>query len=207
MASLKIPNQTFAGYIFDCDGTLADSMPLHYKAWSTAFQKHGAKFDFTWELFYSMAGTGLRHSIEILNQRFNDSLDPSAVLKTQHQVMEEHFHTLQPIETVVSLAQEYSEHTPISVASGGGRNHVHITLGIIGVADIFDIVVTQDDVKNSKPAPDLFILAAEKMGVSPRECLVFEDSPLGIEAANRAGMQSVFVDPEVFSQGKSLSHM
>lgn len=193
---IVIPEYPFKGYIFDCDGTLADSMPLHYKAWNHAFTTHQARFDFTWELFYAMAGTGLHRSVELLNQRFDDSLDPHAVVATQSKVFFEAMHTLQPIHSVVDIARSTVSRLAMSVASGGGRQHVHETLHIIGVAHLFEVVVTQEDVLHSKPAPDLFLLAAEKMGVDPQHCLVFEDSLLGIEAAERAGMQAVYIEPQ-----------
>lgn len=196
MMKLDLPSGPFSGYIFDCDGTLADSMPMHFEAWSQAFQRHNAQFDFTWELFYSLAGTGTLHSVEQLNKRFGDNLVPEAVAESQSEIIHQLLEKLEPIPEVVALAQRYAEAGyPISVASGGTRPHVHKTLEIIGVAEIFPVVVTQEDIVNSKPAPDIFLLAAEKMGVPPHECLVFEDSLLGIEAADRAKMQSVYIDP------------
>src|SRR5690606_7488642 len=95
------PTEQFAGYIFDCDGTLVDSMPLHYRAWVHAFKSHNAKFDFTWDVFYSYAGAGHYDSVEDLNKRFNDTLDPIAVTKTQFAYVDEHEHTIQPIKPVI----------------------------------------------------------------------------------------------------------
>lgn len=198
--TLSIPEGPFDGYIFDCDGTLADSMPIHYKAWYAAFKQHNAKFEFTWELFYSLAGTGMTHSVVLLNEKFGDDLEPPAVAKTQSAFLEKEMHTLQAIDEVVALARQYAKTHPVSVASGGARSHVHQTLETTGLSDLFNIVITMEDVENSKPAPDGFLLAAEKMGVAPEKCLVFEDSKLGIEAAERAGMQWVYVDPDMFSQ-------
>ena len=194
-----IPAGDHAGYIFDCDGTLADSMPLHFRAWSHAYETHGASFAFTWELFYSMAGTGLHDTVQILNQRYGESLDPVAVVDTQMARVEEQHHTLKPIRPVVGLARMLAQTHPIAVASGGVREHVHRSLEIVGIADLFSVVVTQEDVANSKPAPDSFLLAAERMGVNPPECIVFEDSSLGLEAAERAGMRAVYIDPEIYS--------
>ncbi len=194
-----LPEGDHAGYIFDYDGTLADSMPLHFRSWSHADRTHGASFVFTWELFYSMAGTGLHDTVPILNQRYGESLDPDAVVATQMARVGKQHHTLKPILPVVDLARMLAQTRPIAVASGGIREHVHRSLEIVGISDLFSVVVTQEDVANSKPAPDSFLLAAEKMGVSPSQCIVFEDSSLGLEAAERAGMRAVYIDPEIYS--------
>lgn len=192
---IRLPEGPFAAYIFDCDGTLADSMPHHYGAWATAFRQHGANFDFTWELFYSMAGVGLHDSVEQLNQRFGDRLDPEAVVQTQAQLHRAGVEAIKPIEPVVNLARQLARQTPVAVASGGDRIQVHGTLRAIGMENLFPVVVTIDDVSRGKPAPDLFLLAAERLGVEPTRCLVFEDSQLGLQAAEAAGMQWVYIEP------------
>lgn len=201
---ITLPEGDFAGFIFDCDGTLADSMPLHYRAWSYAYREHGASFEFTWETFYSLAGTGLEDSVRILNERYRDNLHPAAVVATQAQWLVAHQDTMQAIEPVVVVARELKRRFPVSVASGGIRQAVHDTLRIIGLEGHFDPVVTRDDVARGKPAPDSFLLAAEKMGVDPARCLVFEDSPLGLKAAESAGMQWVYVSPEIYSAGAGI---
>ena len=118
------------------------------------------------------------------------------IIKISHsEMLLDLMHTLKPINPVVDIARTASAEIAVSVASGGSRHHVHETLKVIGVLHLFEVVVTQEDVSNSKPAPDLFLLAAEKMGIEPEKCLVFEDSHLGIEAAKQAGMQSVYIEP------------
>lgn len=191
---LKLPEGPFEGYIFDCDGTLAISMPVHFKAWQKAFKANHAKFDFTWELFRALAGMGLYQTVEELNKLYNDTLDPAKVVQYQMQIVEETHHTIEPNPEIVEIARLVAQNSPVSVASGGHREHVHQILKTIQVDDLFKIVITQDDTRRSKPAPDLFLLAAIRMGVDPGKCLVFEDSELGIQAAKRAGMQSVLVD-------------
>lgn len=198
---LQLPEGDFAGYIFDCDGTLADSMPPHFRAWRYAFEKHKAKFDFTWDLFYSMAGTGLHDSVRLLNERFGDTLDPEEVVHTQSEKLTAEFQHMKPIEPVVSIARELHKLHPVAVASGGGREHVEETLTAAGVRELFDVVVTKDDVTHSKPHPESFLKAAELMGVPPEKCLVFEDSKLGLQAAEAAGMKWVYIPPEVYSVG------
>ncbi|QYY36378.1 HAD family phosphatase [Ruficoccus sp. ZRK36] len=202
---LKIPAGDFQGAIFDCDGTLADSMPVHYQAWVEAFKAHHAKFDFTWELFYSMAGTGLEDSVVQLNERFGDTLDPHATVKTQMEMLDHLHHKITPIVEVIEIARQYAaEGKKISVSSGGTYRHVHETLQQAGVHELFPVIITREDYTHSKPAPDCFLLAAERMGVPPESCVVFEDSLLGIESANRANMASVYVQPEIYSKGSGI---
>lgn len=192
----SIPEGTFDGYIFDCDGTLANSMPMHFDSWSYVLNKHGARFDFTWDLFRSMAGMGLTHSIEQINERFNHSFEPHKLLADIRVYVDKHAHHIEPIIGVVEMARTLSKAYPTSVASGGPRETVHQTLRTIKAHDIFNHIITQDDVVNCKPHPEIFLYAAERMGIRPERCLVFEDSQLGIEAAKNAGMAFVVVKAE-----------
>ena len=197
---LELPEGDFAGYIFDCDGTLADSMPIHFRAWHHAFTQHGARFRFDWELFYSLAGVGHRDSVELLNERFADTLDPAAVIATQAERLETSFHEVGPIEPVVTIARELAAVHPVSVGSGSSRRHVLAALEAIGMAEFFEHIVSKDDVSRSKPDPETFLRCAELMGVAPDRCLVFEDGALGLEAAQSAGMATVFVDADRFGR-------
>jgi HAD superfamily hydrolase (TIGR01509 family) len=185
----------YGGYIFDCDGTLADSMVVHHQAWLAALTQHGAHIDFSWELFTSRAGMTLPATVRELNAQFRLSLDPEALTASQREHYERFLHTVQPIADVVELARRVSQRSPVSVASGGERRVVTRTLELIGLGQTFPVVVTSEDVTQGKPAPDMFLLAAEKMGVAPADCVVFEDAVLGLEAARRAGMASVLVRP------------
>lgn len=185
----------YGGYIFDCDGTLADSMVVHHRAWLSALAEHGASFDFHWELFTSRAGMTLPNTVRELNAQFGLSLDPIGVTNSQRREYERFLPTVQPIAEVVELAKRVAATHPVSVASGGERQIVLRTLELIGLSRIFSVVVAAEDVTHGKPAPDMFLLAAERMGVAPAECVVFEDSVLGLEAAKRAGMASVLVRP------------
>ncbi len=183
----------FGGYIFDCDGTLADSMLVHHQAWCAALREHGATFEFDWQLFMSRAGMSLPKTVEGLNLQFGLSMDPDAVTAAQRALYERFLPSVQPIASVVELALRVAQSRPVSVASGGERKVVCRTLELIGLGETFSVVVTAEDVERGKPAPDMFLLAAERMGVAPADCVVFEDSALGIEAAERAGMASVLV--------------
>lgn len=193
---IPIPEGDFQGFIFDCDGTLAHSIEVHYHAWVLAFEKHGAHFEYTWELFRSLGGMGLVEQTNLLKKRFNLDFDINKLLQDQQMFVDANIDKIRPNHGVVETAYYLSQTHPVSVASGGSREHVHKTLKVIGAWDIFSIVVTQDDVKKSKPAPDLFLLAAKKMSIPPKKCLVFEDTQIGIEAAKHAGMQYILVTEE-----------
>ena len=185
---------SFEGFIFDCDGTLAESMQMHFRAWKAALAQQGATFDFTWELFRSMAGMGLEHTVELVNKRFNQTLDAQPLLKAQEEFCEGHIHEMKPNYDVLDFANWVAEQGYArSVASGGNRHVVHRTLKIIGADHLFSTVVTQDDVTHGKPDPEIFLLAAEKMGIAPKKCVVLEDSMLGIRAAQAAGMGAILV--------------
>ncbi len=189
-----LPELEYSAFIFDCDGTLADSMPLHHEAWVAALRKHGAPFIFDWELFTSRAGKTLEQTVEELNAQFGSKLDVARVAADQRLGYEARLESIQPIADVVAFARERRRlGFPVSVASGGDALTVERTLRAIGVGGLFPIVVTAAEVARGKPAPDLFLLAAERMGVAPETCLVFEDSKLGILAAQSAGMGSVLV--------------
>lgn len=185
----------YGGYIFDCDGTLADSMVVHHRAWLAALTAHGATFAFDWELFTSRGGMTVPNTVRELNAQFGLALDPEAVTNSQREEYERFLPTVQPVPDVVELARRVAATHPVSVASGGERLIVNRTLQLIGLGQTFSVVVTAEDVTHGKPAPDMFLLAAERMGVSPADCVVFEDSVLGLQAAKSAGMASVLVRP------------
>jgi beta-phosphoglucomutase-like phosphatase (HAD superfamily) len=187
------PRRSYAAFIFDCDGTLADSMPLHHEAWARALRKHGAGLDFTWELLMRRAGMTLERTVEELNAEFGLGLVPAEVAAEQRRVYEELMRDVRPIAPVVDFARRAARTVPVSVASGGEAGIVRRTLSTIGVADLFAVVVTSDEVERGKPHPDLFLLAAERMGVAAEACCVFEDSQLGMQAAERAKMGAVLV--------------
>ena len=192
--TLTLPDRSFAGYIFDCDGTLVDSMPLHYRAWTASFRHHGAPFDWTENEFYAGAGVPDREIVAGLNAQHGCELDADRVHETKLEWFVRHLHELTAVEAVADLVREFhGRGEKIAVASGSDLSLVEPELKHVGLLDYFEIIVTPADVKRGKPAPDMFLLAAEKMGVNPVDCLVFEDGNAGIQAADAAGMASVFV--------------
>jgi HAD superfamily hydrolase (TIGR01509 family) len=186
-------DREYDGYIFDCDGTLADSMPLHFDAWREALSHHGAPFEFDWELFVSRAGKTLEVTVTELNQQFSATLDALAVADSQRLFYGARLAEVAPVAEVVALVDGLRGRYPLAVASGSDRRTVETTLRNLGIFEAFDSIVTAEDVVHGKPAPDMFLLAAERLGVAPERCVVFEDSLLGIEGARRARMGSVLV--------------
>jgi HAD superfamily hydrolase (TIGR01509 family) len=191
---LDLPARDFDGYIFDCDGTLVDSMPLHFRAWSASFVHHGAPWEWTEDEFYANAGVPDRITVMELNQRFGADLCPDQIHEYKAEWYARHLHEIEAVAAVADLARRYhAEGRKISVASGSDISLVAPSLAKAGLLDLFDIIITPADVERGKPAPDMFLLAAARMGAAPGGCLVFEDGQAGIDAANAAGMASVFV--------------
>ena len=188
---LEIPAREFGGYIFDCDGTLADNMPLHYRAWSLAMADFGGQYPE--ELFYEWGGRPTANIVAALNERFGLSMDVESVVHRKEEYYFQLIPEVAPMEEVVGFARSLWGKSPLAVASGGHRALVVATLRALGIEDWFDAVVCAEDYNRGKPHPDPFLLAAKLLGVPPEDCVVFEDSPTGIEAAKSAGMEWVFV--------------
>jgi HAD superfamily hydrolase (TIGR01509 family) len=188
---LEIPAREFGGYIFDCDGTLADNMPLHYRAWSLAMADFGGQYPE--ELFYEWGGRPTANIVAALNERFGLSMDVESVVHRKEEYYFQLIPEVAPMEEVVGFAQSLRGKSPLAVASGGHRALVVATLRALEIEDWFDAVVCAEDYDRGKPHPDPFLLAAKLLGVPPEDCVVFEDSPTGIEAAKSAGMEWVFV--------------
>ena len=182
------------GLIFDSDGTLIDTMPLHYLAWEETVQTRGAHFPE--ELFYELAGVPSDKIAEILNETFGYQLNPQKTAADKERLfLECYLPKAKPIEPVVAIARANKGQLPMAVATGGIPVVVQAALKAIGLENFFDTVVTSEDVANGKPAPDTFLEAARRLQVDPKACLVFEDSDLGLEAAKRAGMAGIDVRP------------
>jgi len=192
---LDIPAGDFAGYIFDLDGTLIDTMPLHYRAWDSAMRHHGLAEVLNEDLFYSLGGVPTVRVAELIGAHYGLTLDPHKVEITKERMFLEKLDAVQHIRPVVEFAKRVALTHPVAIATGGQPEVALPALKAAGLQGLFEIVVTPRDVGpgRGKPAPDMFLLAAEKMGVSPCQCLVFEDAEPGIQAALAAGMQVVRV--------------
>ena len=190
---LQIPSRDFDAYIFDCDGTLVDSMPIHYVCWCESLRLNGATFPFTEDEFYHYAGVREQDTVIILNEQHGTNIDPDAVAGTKAEIFKKRIHEVPRVHPVATYAESLHGRAPMSVASGSEAPIVHACLHNTQLFHLFQTIITPADVKRGKPAPDMFLLAAERMGVKPEDCLVFEDGRSGMEAAKAAGMEAVFI--------------
>ena len=191
MITLDIPPGDFRAFIFDCDGTLADTMPLHHQAYREILHPMGA--DFPEALFYSLGGMPAKETIDYLNAQFGWTMPAEETAERKEARFGELIPQVKPVTAVVDFMRGVSGRFPLAVASGGRKEYVLATLVALGIREHFRAVVTVEDVVHPKPAPDTYLEAARRLGVEPAGCLVFEDTPLGIAAATAAGMQSVLV--------------
>ena len=183
-----------AGLIFDCDGTLADTMPAHYRAWTAMLEPHGIPFPEP--RFYAMGGMPTSRIIGLLAADAGVVVaDVDAMVREKERLFLQHLDALAPIVPVVAVAAAYRGTLPMAVASGGYRDIVAQTLARLSLSDWFATMVTAEDTARHKPEPDVFLEAARRLGVAPRACAVFEDTELGLEAARRADMLAVDVRP------------
>ncbi len=188
---LKLPAGVFRAYLFDCDGTIVDSMPLHYIAWQKTLLDWNCQYEE--DRFYSWGGKPTRQIVADLNQVHGLKLPVEAIAARKESLYLELLPQLKPIPEVIEHIEAAYGRIPFAVVSGGRRSAVVEPLAVLGLLDKFDIIVAAEDYRRGKPAPDPFLLAAERLGVAPADCLVFEDTDLGIEAATAAGMASVKV--------------
>ena len=191
MQLLQPPEREFNAYIFGSDGTLADTMGLHYDAWKMALEPHGA--DLPEELYYSWGGRPTREIVEALNEMQGLFMDPEAMVHLKEGLYHRLISEVKPIVEVVSFARSMRGKKPLAVASGGGRKAVTATLESLGLLHLFDTIVTSEDYSRGKPFPDPYLEAARRLGVVASECLVFEDTEIGRQSAHAAGMECVLV--------------
>lgn len=181
--------------IFDVDGTLADSMPAHLAAWQEAARKYN--FPFTPDDHLRYAGKADQAIVGEINREHQLNLSAREVAKAKETAFLQHLHQVQPIIPITTLVKKFYGHKPVAAGTGGFRHIAGQVLKHIGLHAYLDVLVTADDVENYKPAPDTFLLCAQKMGIEPEACLVFEDAELGFEAAANAGMHVIDVRPFV----------
>lgn len=188
---LILPPGKFQAYLFDCDGTVADSMPLHYIAWKKALGEWNCPFDE--ELFYSWGGVPPMEIVERLNAMHRLSMPVAEVADHKENYYYAQLPELKPVPEVIEHVEAQYGKIPFGIVSGSTRESVVNSLSTIGLLGRFQTIVTSEDYRRSKPAPDAFLLAAERLGVAPESCLVFEDADIGIQAATAAGMASIRV--------------
>ncbi len=195
----RIPEQTFAGYIFDLDGTLVDSMPLHYRAWRQALRDAGASEDvFRWQEFLAHGGMAAVDIVRDLNSKYEMNMLPQQVAQHKRDIYAELLEReeLPTIPETIALVRDLrSRGIPYAIGTGSALAGALQTLRAAHIDDLFPIIVTPEDVPHGKPAPDIFLKAAELMGVPPSECIVFEDAEPGLRAAAAAKMNRCSYHP------------
>jgi beta-phosphoglucomutase-like phosphatase (HAD superfamily) len=190
----------YDGYIFDCDGTLADTMPLHYQAWSETLEaKLGRKSDFTESMFYHFGGMPARQIVERLNHDFGYGFQPEQFAHEKETRFVELLPGIGPVPEVIDVLNQLGPDAKVAVASGGLTEIVRETLQYLGLGvgpqEKIKFLIGSDQVAHGKPAPELFFRAAELLGVAPARCLVFEDAEPGFQAAKNASMDYIDVRP------------
>jgi HAD superfamily hydrolase (TIGR01509 family) len=180
------------GLIFDCDGTLVDTLPLYERAWATTLRGFGADPDTDW--FRARSGYSEHLLMDDVDSHFGIILPRPDVLRLTRENLKANLHTLQEISAVAAIARQHHGRLKLAVASSGSAGIVNASLSVAGLASLFNTVVTIEDVAHPKPAPDLFLEAAARLCLAPETCLVFEDSPQGLEAAKNAGMEAIDIN-------------
>jgi beta-phosphoglucomutase family hydrolase len=186
-------NPRAKGLIFDIDGTICDTMPVHFIAWRETAAEQG--IEFTTELFLEVTGIPALQTSQYLKDKFHARFDVVEFTRLKEQRFEQNMHKAKPIWPVVKIIRENKGKLPMACGTGGSQYLAWKTLEIAGVRDCFEHVVAAEDVTRHKPFPDTFLKAAQLIGVDPSDCEVFEDGQLGIQAAKSAGMMSVDVTP------------
>ena len=184
------------GFIFDLDGTLADTMPAHFVAWTDTARRYGLSFPE--DEFYALGGTPTVSIAAMLAQRAGLAIDPVRIAREKEQAFIDSLSTpgiIQPIVPVIEIARAHMAEGLLAIASGGTRALVERTLGLIGIGDWFRVVLSSEDTARHKPEPDVFLEAARRLGARATDCTVYEDTDIGLEAARRANMQCIDVRP------------
>ncbi len=188
-SSLHLPPGPHAAYLFDLDGTVADSMPLHYIAWTKAVAEHG--IDFPEPYFYELGGVPLLRVVELLNERFGTAMHPPTVVGYKESLYYAMLDQLKPVAEVLAVIEENAGKLPYAIVSGSPRASIQKTLSTLGLLHHFPTIVGAEDYARGKPDPEPFLNAARILGVPVEQCLVFEDAEAGIASAKAAGMQYV----------------
>jgi beta-phosphoglucomutase-like phosphatase (HAD superfamily) len=188
---LQLPPGVFKAYLFDCDGTIADSMPLHYIAWKRALGERNCAF--SEDRFYAWGGMSVAEIISALNREHGLQMPVAQVAARKEELYFENLDQLKGVPAVMEHVESGYGRLPLGVVSGSTRDSVTRSLAALKILDRFDTLVCAGDYQKSKPDPEPFLLAAKKLGVAPESCLVFEDADMGIQAATAAGMASVKV--------------
>jgi len=181
--------------IFDLDGTLSNSLPVHMATWNKVGEVYGFKFDP--QIMVEMTGRATIEFAHRIVEQYNLSVDPEEIVKLKQQSFRDSAQLLEPVREIISVVKKYYGKLPMAVGTGASRKSTEVQLNELGIAKYFNVIVTANDVTRHKPNPDTFLKCAELMGVTPEKCQVFEDGDLGIEAAKKAGMMVTDVRPHI----------
>jgi beta-phosphoglucomutase family hydrolase len=179
------------GIIFDCDGTLADTMPLHWRAWQAIAARY--QIALSEARFYSLGGVPARDILRLLCTEQGIALNPLVVAREKEAEYQPLIAQVEPINAVVGVARENYGKIPLAVASGGTKDNIELVLERLNIRHLFKAIVTSEDIVHQKPAPDIFLEAARRIGVPPQFCRAYEDTDLGMRAIRAAGMEAVDV--------------
>lgn len=181
--------------IFDLDGTLSDSLPVHIKTWKMIGEKYG--FDFDPQIIHDMTGRPTIEFAKHVIERYGVDETPENLVKMKQESFWALDHLLVPVKEVMTIVNEFHGKLPMAVGTGASRKSAEVQLGAHNITDLFDTIVSADDVTKHKPEPETFLECAKQMGVEPQYCQVFEDGDLGIIAAEKAGMFVTDVRPHI----------
>lgn len=179
--------------VFDLDGTLVNTMPLHWEAWQQVLRRHGLQF--SERRFYSLGGVPARDILRLLADEQGVVLDPRRVAREKAEAYLVLLPRVRPLPAILDVACQNRGRLPQAIATGGTRSVVEQVLDHLGIREWFDAVVTSEDVPRQKPAPDIYLEAARRLGVPPGHCRAYEDTDLGLQAIRAAGMDAVDVRP------------
>jgi HAD superfamily hydrolase (TIGR01509 family) len=185
--------EPYDALIFDCDGTLADTMPAHYVAWKRTMEALGIAFPE--DRFYALAGVPAPDIIAMLAGEAGLSVDVERIAHEKETLFHASIPSVLAIDPVVEIVRSNHGILPMAVASGSPRWSVEAIVGQLGLGAMFGVMVCAGEVERPKPAPDVFLACAERLGVDPARCCVYEDSELGLDGARAAGMGAVDVRP------------
>jgi len=179
--------------IFDLDGTLSNSLPLHVLTWQQLGEKYG--FDFDPQIVIEMTGRPtIEFAIHII-KRYKVDIDPELLVKLKQESFWELAHLLEPVKEVTDIVKNYHGKLPMAVGTGASRRSAEVQLAALCLDKYIPLIVSANDVRKHKPEPDTFLECARLMNTEPEFCQVFEDGDLGIEAGNKAGMIVTDVRP------------
>jgi beta-phosphoglucomutase family hydrolase len=181
--------------IFDLDGTLSNSLPVHLSTWNSIGERYGFRFDP--KILYEMTGRPTIEFARRVVEQYGLSITPEEIVKLKQQSFWDSTALLKPIEEMVAVVKKYHGQLPMSVGTGASRKSAEVQLNALDITKYFDFIVTAEDVTRHKPEPETFLRCAELMNVEPSQCQVFEDGDLGIAAANEAGMIVTDVRPHI----------